>query len=607
MVRGNSPKGLLWMVDGVDIPNPNHFAFVGNSGGGFTIFSSQVLNNADFYTAAFPAQFGNALSGVFDMRFRNGNNTRHEYAIQLGLQGLDVAAEGPFSKKQTSSYLFNYRYSILSFLQYIDPWMKNKIPTFQDLSFKLNFPTPRSGIFSFVGIGGLSKMTHHPVMDSTQWNTLDNRSEDILNNRMGAIALIHQVNLNKVTLLRSCVSATYNFIGDDENLLNSSYEKQPEDSLKHENSRITASVTINHKFGTRYTLRSGAMYNYLSYNLDIKSLNPFTGIFQQVNKGKGNSGMVQAFAESRIDVTNNFFISGGLYFQYLSLNNHYSIEPRLALHWQVSSNHALSIGYGLHSQLEDIGLYLVEFPGAQGISRQPNRNLNFDRSHHFVLGYDYSIRPDMHLKIETYYQYLYDIPVMPGSYFSMINSTGDYNKDSLVNSGKGRNMGIDITFEKFLTKQYYTLITVSLFDSKYTGGDGIERNTQFNSNYVINLLGGKEWTIKKKNILGFNLKGTFNGGEYYVPIDLKKSIMQHREVLDETNAYKLRLPSFFYLDLTLTYRLNYRKISGILAIEIKNLLNNQPDVGYLYDDFNQNLEPQKSLGILPLISYKIEF
>jgi len=607
MIRGNSPKGLLWRVDGIDIPNPNHFAFVGQSGGGFTIISSQVLNNSDFYTAAFPAQFGNALSGVFDMRFRNGNNFRHEYAIQLGLQGLDVAAEGPFSKKQSSSYLFNYRYSILSFLQYIDPWMKNKIPTFQDLSFKLNFPTPGSGTFSLVGIGGLSKVTAHSLMDSTQWHKLDNRSESILNNRMWAIALIHQINLNKATLLRSCVSATYNFIGYNENLLTSSYGKQPVDSLKHQNLRTTASVSINHKFGTRYSLRSGVMVNNLSYNLDIKSRNPTTGIFQQVNKGKGNSNFVQAFIESRTDVTNEFFISAGLYFQYLSLNNRYAFEPRLAVHWQVSQKHAINIGYGLHSQLEDIGVYLVEIPVNPGISGQPNRNLNFDRSHHFVLGYDYSIRPDMRLKIETYYQYLYDIPVIQGSYFSMINSTGDYVNDPLVNSGKGRNVGIDITFEKFLTKQLYSLVTVSLFDSKYTGGDGIERNTRFNSNYVINLLVGKEWTIKKKNILGFNVKGSFTGGEHYVPIDLQKSIMQHREVPDETNAYVPRLPSFFYLDLTLTYRLNYRKVSGILAVQIKNLLNHQPDVGYLYDEYNKTIEPQKSLGILPLISYKIEF
>ncbi|MCX6246784.1 MAG: carboxypeptidase-like regulatory domain-containing protein [Bacteroidetes bacterium] len=607
VIRGNSPKGLLWRIDGVDIPNPNHFAFVGQSGGGFTIISSQVLNNSDFYTAAFPAQFGNALSGVFDMRFRNGNNFRHEYAIQVGLQGLDIAAEGPFSKDKTSSYLFNYRYSILSFLQYIDPWMKNKIPTFQDLSFKLNFPTPRSGTFSLVGIGGISKVTAKPVMDSTQWQTIDDRSESVLNNKMGAIALIHQINLKKATLFRSAISATYNFISNAETLLNSSYEKRPEDSVKHENSRITASVSISHKFDPRYTLRSGIMVNYLYYNLDIKSRNPFTGIFQQINKGKGNSSMVQAFIESRTDITNNFFISAGIYFQYLALNNRYALEPRLAFHWQVSQKHALNLGYGLHSQLEDIGVYLIEIPVNSQTTVQPNRDLNFDRSHHLVLGYDYTIRPDLRLKIETYYQYLYAIPVMSGSYFSMINSTGGYVSDPLVNSGTGRNAGIDITFEKFMTRELYTLLTVSLFDSKYTGGDGIERNTRFNSNYVINLLGGKEWTVKKKNILGFNLKVTFSGGEHYVPIDLQKSIEQHREVLDEANAYVPQLPSFFYVDLTLTYRLNYRKVSGILAIQVKDLLNFQPDIGYLYDDFNHSIEPQKSIGILPLISYKIEF
>ena len=606
-IRGNSPKGLLWRLDGIDIPNPNHFAFVGQSGGGFTIISSQVLNNSDFYTAAFPAQFGNALSGVFDMRFRNGNNDRHEYAVQLGIQGLDVAAEGPFSKKQTSSYVFNYRYSVLYFLRYIDPSMKNEIPKFQDLSFKLNFPTPKSGTFSLVGIGGLSNISQNPAKDSTQWHALNDRFVENLVNRMGAMALIHQINLNPATLLRSSLSATYSYIGHQENLLNSSYNLVPQDSLEHQNLRLTASLSLNHRFGSRVSLRNGVTYNYLSYDLDIKSLNPFTGIFQQINKGTGHTDMIQAFTESRFDITNTLFISGGLYFQYLSLNAHYALEPRIALHWQFSRNHAFSLGYGLHSQLEDIGLYLVNDAGNSETIRQPNRNLNFDRSEHFVLGYEYSIRPDLHLKVETYYQYLYSIPVIPGSYFSMINSTGDYNRDSLVNKGKGRNMGIDITFEKFLTKQFYGLATISLFDSKYTGGDGIERNTQFNTNYVINLLVGKEWTIRKKNILGFNLKGTFNGGEHYVPIDLQQSIAQHREVLNEKNAYGPQLPSFFYLDLTLTYRLNYRKVSGILAIQIKNLLNNQPDVGYSYDDFNHTIEPQKSIGILPLISYKIEF
>ena len=144
VIRGNSPKGLLWRVDGMDIPNPNHFAYVGSSGGATTMFSSQVLSNSDFYTSAFPAEFGNALSGVFDMRFRNGNNEKHEFAFQVGIQGLDIAAEGPFIKGKPASFLFNYRYSILSFLQFIYPDMKNSIPAYQDLSFKVNIPDQES-------------------------------------------------------------------------------------------------------------------------------------------------------------------------------------------------------------------------------------------------------------------------------------------------------------------------------------------------------------------------------------------------------------------------------------------------------------------------------
>jgi hypothetical protein len=607
MIRGNSPKGLLWRVEGADIPNPNHFAFVGTSGGGFTIFSSQVLSNSDFYTSAFPAQFGNALSGVFDIRFRNGNNARHEYALQLGIQGLDVSAEGPFSKNHTGSYLFNYRYSILYFLQYIDPSMKNIIPSFQDLSFKINLPTPRAGTFSIIGIGGASGITSEPKQDSASWNTLDDRSRSSLDNLMGAISVNHQIYLNRESFIRSYISATYSKIASEESLMTSGYQMKPEESINHQDLRINASLTYNRKFGTRYTVRTGIIYTSLFYKLDVNSINPFTGIYGQVNHGSGQTGMMQAYAEARNDFTNNFSLTGGLNFEYFFLNSHYSVEPRLALRWQLAPKHALSFGYGTHSQLEDIGVYLTEVPVNQSLSSQANRSLNYSRAQHFVVGYDYLIRQDMRLKIESYYQYLYGIPVIPGSYYSQLNSTGYYISDSLVNKGSGRNIGIDITFEKFLTKQYYYLVTISLFDSKYKGGDGILRNTEFNTNYVINLLGGKEWTIRSKNIFGFNLKCSFTGGEYYVPIDLQQSIALHREILDESAAYSKRLPAVFYLDLTLTYRTNHKKFSGIWALQIRNLLNQKPVVGYAYDDFNHTVEIQKSLGIVPLLSYKVEF
>jgi hypothetical protein len=607
VIRGNSPKGMLWRVDGVDIPNPNHYAYVGTSGGGITMFSSQVLSNSDFYTAAFPAEYGNALSGVFDMRFRNGNNARHEFALQVGIQGLDVSAEGPFIKNKPGSYLFNYRYSILAFLQYIDPTMKNKIPSYQDLSFKINLPSKNAGTFSLVGIGGISRSKYNPEKDSNRWEGYEDRTQSLLNNNMAALALIHQIAVSKRSYFRSYLSGTYNNIYYTNSYLSSSYELMPQDYVLQNNFRFTAGTLFNHKFGTKHTNRSGLTYSRLFYNSNIKAVNPFSGIYSEVYKGEGHTDMIQAFSESKFDITNTFTINAGLHFQYYLLNRHYAIEPRLALRWQFAPKHAFSIGYGKHSQTEEVGLYLTEVQVSPELTVQPNKDLNFSRSHHLVLGYDYLIRPALRLKLEAYYQYLYDIPVMPGNYYSQINSSGGFINDSLVNAGTGRNVGIDITFEKFLTKQYYYLATISLFDSKYKGGDGIERNTRFNTNYVINLLGGKEWTIRKKNIFGVNLKASYTGGEYYVPVNLSESILQHREVLDENLAYQVRLPDFFYLDITLTYRTNHKKFSGIWAIQVKNLLNQKPATGYIYNDFTQSVEAVTSMGIFPMISYKIEF
>jgi hypothetical protein len=594
-------------VEGVDIPNPNHFAYVGTSGGGFTIFSSQVLSNSDFYTAAFPAQYSNALSGIFDMRFRNGNNERYENAVQLGVQGLDISSEGPFSKKQISSYLFNYRYSILYFLGYIDPWLKNMIPSFQDLSFKINIPTPKAGTFSLIGIGGISSIKSTPEKDSSFWRDTDDRTKSFLDNRMGAIALIHQIYLSRQSFLRSSLSATYNDISSYESLITTGYEFRPEDSTYHRNFRFTGSVGYNRKFGTRFTLRNGITYTQLFYDLDINSINPLTGIYSKVNNGSGNTGLAQAYCEAKTVITPDLDITEGLSFTYFLLNLHYALEPRVALRWQINQKHAVSAGYGMHSQVEDIGVYLTGTPVNAKISIPINKSLNFSRAHHFVLGYDWLIRQDIRLMTEIYYQYLYDIPVKPESYYSMLNSTGEYFNDTLENKGIGWNAGIDFTLEKFLTKQYYYLLTLSLFDSKYRGGDGIWRNTRFNVNYVFNLLGGKEWTIRKKNIFGINLKTSFTGGEYFVPIDLEKSVAQHSEVLDEANAYTHKLPDFFYLDLTITLRTNHKKYSGIWALQIRNLLNQHPDVGYVYNDFNRTIEPEKSLGIIPLMSYKVEF
>jgi len=164
------------------------------------------------------------------------------------------------------------------------------------------------------------------------------------------------------------------------------------------------------------------------------------------------------------------------------------------------------------------------------------------------------------VKAETYYQYLFNIPVSDSfEEYSLINS-GDYFgvgvADSMENKGTGYNYGIELTVEKFLSKGYYVLFTSSLLDSKYRGADGILRNTAFNGNYVFNLLAGYERRIGKKTYVTADLKGVWAGGRRFVPIDLEESLEQDMDVRDWSRAYEERYDDCFRTDLRLGVKLN---------------------------------------------------
>lgn len=607
IIRGNSPKGLLWMLDGMEIPNPNHFGYIGQSNGGTTIFSSQVLDNSDFFTSAFPSEYGNALSGVFDMKFRNGNKYKREYALQLGIQGIDISSEGPFKKGSDATYLFNYRYSIFGFLQLIDKTMKNKVPSYQDLSFKLNFPTKNFGTFSIFGIGGMDKSKYDPEADSTQWESYEDRQKTMLNNTTGSAALSHNIVIGARTYVNSIFSGSYNEVDYKNGYMNTLYEIEPADDANYKNAKISFSTFINHKFSAHLTNKTGFEFKHLLYNISINAQNPFSGIYSEYVNEKGGTNLIRAYTQNKIDITDNIGFNAGVHFQYFTLNKNYSFEPRVAMRWSFAPTHAISLGYGNHSHLEDISIYLAKSQSGSGMISWPNINLDFSRANHFIIGYDKMFSPNIHMKIEAYYQHLYDIPVRPNNYYSMLNNPGGYFNDSLENTGTGKNFGLDFTFEKFLSDNFYYLLTASVFQSKYRGGDGVERNSRYNSGYVFNLIFGKEFTVRKDNILGLNLKASFTGGQYYIPVDLAGSVAQSREVLDESRIFTERLPGFYYLDFTLTYKMNYRKFSGTFALQIKNLLNRKPDVSYVYNGYAKVIEKEITLGIIPMISYKLEF
>lgn len=604
VVRGNAPKGLLWRLEGVEISSPNHFAnMVTFGGGGLSAISSQVLSNSDFFTSAFPAEYGNALSGVFDLKMRTGNNEKREHTFSIGSNGIDIASEGPFKKGKKSTYLFNYRYSTLALLTPILP-DEAGIIKFQDLSFKLNFPTKKYGTFTLWGLGALDNQLHKAEFDSTQWVNKIDKLESQFSLGLGALGLSNKLILGEKTYLHSIISATGNLTDFKEKEVNDGtlFDKH---FILNNSLNLTYTSILNHKFSAKHFNRTGVILTKSFYNVDISKTDVLGDPLLQFAEENGASNLLKFHTQSKYKLTENFILNAGLYSQFFTLNNNYTIEPRIGLKYRLNSLQTIGIAYGSHSQLEMISYYLAK----QG-NLQPNKDLDFSKAHHVVFSYERALSEYTRIIIEPYYQYLYDIPVIENSYFSLQNLEANwFINDNLVNNGTGKNIGIDLTIEQFLRNGFYYLLTSSLFDSKYTGGDGIERNTRFNKNYIINILGGKEWKVGKNdnNILSINAKVSISGGDKIHPIDEDLSYQFQDIIFDYSRAFENKKSDAYILSYSVNYRRNKEKHSSFWSFHMINALMQKEFVGYNFDKQTQEIVKEEAPYFIPSISYKIEF
>ncbi|MCD4792877.1 MAG: carboxypeptidase-like regulatory domain-containing protein [Bacteroidales bacterium] len=608
IVRGNSPKGVLWRLEGVDIPCPSHFAGTNVAGGGFaTLFSNHLLANSDFFTGAFPAEYGNALAGVFDIRFRNGNNQKREYAFQAGVLGIDFAAEGPFVKGKRASYLFNYRYSTFGLIKHFIP--SEEIPKYQDLSFKLNFPLKKGATLSFWGVGGIDVNLEPVTDDTTKWTYNWDRAKYEFSTNTGVVGLTYKKIINNSSYIHSAlVASTSQTLLDIQRMSDNLVLRDTLNTRNIEN-KYTFTTFLNKKFSKKHTNRTGIIFNNIFY--DTYTRGRYEGEMIDFNNSDGNSYLLQVYSQSKYHIARKLLLNLGVHAQYFFLNEKYSTEPRAGLKYKINQKNTLSIGYGNHSQTELLKIYLYQKEDL-GETVFPNKNLNFSKAHHFVIGYDYFITPNLRIKLESYYQYLYNIPVVADDTWSMINYELEFAFDKiLVNEGKGTNIGVDFTFERFFKNNYYYLVTASVFDSKYTGGNGEIYNSRFNKSFVVNLLGGKEFIFSKKkakvNILGINGRLSVSGGHRLVPVDEELSLQAGEIYYDWSNPFEEQNPTDFFLDLTLTYRINKKRYSSVWALQIKNVTGRPSNFQYDYNIKENKIETTSLQIIVPSISYKIEF
>ncbi|MGK0363111.1 MAG: hypothetical protein ACI85O_000153 [Saprospiraceae bacterium] len=628
IVRGNSPKYVQWRLEGAEITNPNHFGDPNAIGGSVGALNNNLLSTSDFYTGAFPSEFGDALSGVYDIRMRKGNNEKYEGIFGFGLLGTDITVEGPFKKGYKGSFLANFRYSTIGLairLGFIP--VEDVSLNFQDAAFKLWLPTKKTGIFSVFGFQGASSFQFldinpgvliTPGSDFAQTDIKEDfeKSANLFN-----IGVNHTINVSSKSYLKTTFLTSIDGIQDEvfDNLIAADSTVERRLNFNSELNKIAYkwNTIYHYKLNAHHKLSAGFQYTAVEQNntqslLDSLDNRTFLIDFKdQINS-------LRNFLSWKYIPNDQLSFVVGIHNTNVFFNDKYTVEPRFAVNYELNSSSSISGGYGLHSRMESTHNYFTRIEQADGTNLTPNLDLGLLKASHYVVGYEKYFSKNLKAKVELYYQHLYNIPVEnnPNSPYTTLNEGLELNYVDLVNEGTGKNYGIELTFERFLNNGLYFLLNTSIYESKYTALDGVERNTRFNGNYLVNVLAGKEFSnLGKKNNQTFaiNIKAFFGGGRYFIPLIRDESgntavNIEEGLIFDNNKAYENKLDNLQNIVFSLTYKWNKKKTTHELFLNIDNLTNNQARLREFYDATEPNgVAYERQVGIIPNFLYRIYF
>ncbi len=605
IIRGNSSVGVLWRLEGIDIPNPNHLARRGSSGGAVGIFSVNMLTNSDFIYGAPPAEYGNALSGVFDMRFRKGNKDDHDFALRAGVLGLDLMAEGPIEKGK-SSFLANVRYSTLGLLNaagfhFINERTDN---TFSDLAFHLYFPSAdNSTIFQVWGIGGLSSEVHYPVENTAEWYEFDHQIYTDFNTRMAASGMSFTHLIDEKSYLKLKLAFMSDHITHYKDTVNTVFEADLLLDESYTTNRMISAFEYSRKMQPHIYVKTGMQIQLYGYNLRCREYERSTRTYINYldhEEVLGGQQLVQMYMEGSIKPLPRLLVNGGLHLLYLSLSETLSAEPRLSLKYAVSDRSDITVAAGLTSQMVPIGTYFTQ---------ENNDKLGLMRSDQMVLGY--TVRPGSLYKItvEGYIQRLRHIPVArnTGVQYWMLNDLVGYSKYALVNTGRGRNYGVDLTAERYFENGLFFIVAGSLFRSEYAIGDGPFYSSSYDTRYNTSVMMGKELTLRKSNSLQFGFRNLIFGGQRYKPPDTEATIRLKEYKDDEASSLNRQNKDYFRTDVRLAYRKNMRHRTWTLSLDVQNILNIKNTRGEIWNYHDAVFEDKYQAGIIPVVTFQLNY
>ncbi len=569
VVRGGSPIELLWRLDGIDIPNPNHLGKNGSSGGLISAINTEMLGNSDFLTGAFPAEYGTKLSAVFDLHTRDGNNEKVEGAAELSFNGMEALAEGPVPLSDGSSFLVSYRHSTLSFLRQIGILDYPDLPNFDDAMMKLHFKLGERDLISGTGLWGNAF-----INDSYTANSELGQGSGIL---VGGLDWEHIFSEQVISHLRiNYVDNTYNeAVSGGNEKIDIFYTTAKEE--------LTYTPSLSQSFQAGIQAQKG------TFTVD-----------QQGSFGLNatqSSDFYMAYVNWNWHLVPELVLNTGLYSQFITFDSGSSYEPRASLSWSPAEEHTFAIAFGVHRQPEP---------------------LEFTQALHYVAGYTFKPSPDILLKVEGYEKDYSHVPVhaLIKDSYSFLNEGFAQRIDygDLVSKGTGKTYGAEFTLLKHYSSGYYITATASYVRQEFAGSDGITHFGSFDNRYILNLVTGYDIHLSSSSMLTLSEKFTIAGGGMYTPIDLARSTAAGYEILDSAHAFGARNSPYIRLDLNAEFHFNWKGSSFTIYASVLNALNIKNIEDRYFDreyDASGNLigliKADYDVPIIPIIGLKYEF
>lgn len=599
-IRGNSPGTLRWRLAGIDIVNPNHLPNAGtfddraaSSSGGVLLFSAQLLSNCSAITGAYSPGLGDVNGGIMDMHLREGNTRRPEHTVQAGLTGLDVATEGPVPGG--GSYLVNYRYSTVGILGLLGISFGGERIGFQDLSFQTSLKGKKGGTWKAFAVSGVSHNRFYPKTDSIR-NYKETRNIDFKSQTE-----ISGWTFQKSVGFRTNVQMSMVFSGQKNAREEAS--RVVESSIRDGNTefRVGYQTNVTHHLTERIRLKGGLYFQGIGYrSYSQVDSSPQLDQSTQIR-------MLQPWISSTIWSRNRkWMLMTGIHSINLAQKsatiNDARLEPRIALQYKIGNKHRLLGSHVWHSQLAPLWV----------LADKNNDRLELVRSRSATLAYLFQIGTNTNFKLEGFLQSQKQVPVSSiAGVFSVINEQALRSLPALRQDGKGLNRGVEISLDRKMEGSWFFNANLSFLDSRFMV-DGIWRSSRWDIGRQNNLVVGKEWYRNRKkgitNTFGINMRLMQRGGFRSMPIDEQESELFGETRFNADNGYTAKENPYARADVRICWRKSRdSRRNALFAIDIQNVTN-RDNIGYLfYDPFLKLIAKKSQLGLIPNLSWRVEF